>query len=107
MTQEEAQETEIKYKITPTSHFNVESTKKEWNLEIHLPGVDKSKIKFRVLPKYFDLSATRDNAHYSLSGHFPWEVDIDTVKGDYEEGLLYITGKIKNPMDDAYRIKLE
>ncbi len=106
MTQEKQTEKGLKYKITPMSYFNVESSKREWNLEIHLPGVDKSKIKFRVLPNYFDLEAIRDNAHYSLSDHFPWEVDVDTVKGTYEEGLLYINGKIKNPMDDAYKIEL-
>ena len=106
MTSEKEKSNNIKYQITPTSHFNFDSTKKQWNLEIHLPGVDKSKVKFRVLPKYFDLEAIRDEARYSLSGHFPWEVDVESVKGDYEEGLLYMTGKVKNLMDDAYKIEL-
>ena len=106
MSEKSEKKTEIKYKITPTSHFNYESSKKEWNLEVHLPGVDKSKVKFRVLPSSFDMEAFRDQAQYSLHGHFPWEIDVNSVNGTYENGLLYLTGKVKNPLDDAYQLQV-
>ena len=106
MSEAQAKSSEIKYQITPTSHFDYDTKKKTWNLEVHLPGVDKAKVKFRVLPGYFDLEAVRDQARYSLSGHFPWGVDVDSVSGSYENGRLYITGKVKNPLDDAFELKL-
>ncbi|WP_371805976.1 Hsp20/alpha crystallin family protein [Candidatus Lokiarchaeum ossiferum] len=107
MSEKSTDKPEIKYQITPTSHFNYENLKKEWNLEVHLPGVDKSKVKFRVLPTLFDLEAIRDQAQYSLHGHFPWEIDVDSVSGKYENGLLYISGKVKNPLDDAFHLQVK
>ena len=105
--QSENNQPEVKYHIRPNRHFDYNSKTKEWNLEVHLPGVKKENIKFRVLPTYFDLEAIRDDVKYSLSGHFPWDVNVDEVKGSYENGLLYIKGKIKDPMDDAFSINLE
>ncbi|MHA1767797.1 MAG: Hsp20/alpha crystallin family protein [Promethearchaeota archaeon] len=103
----EEKEEKIKYRIRPTRYFSFDAEKKEWELEIHLPGVKKADIKFRVLPNLYDLKAQRGEALYSLTQYFPWDIDTNSVKANYENGLLIVNGKIRDPMADAVSIKLE
>ena len=44
---------------------------------------------------------------YTLSRYFPWKIDVDSVKGSYENGLLNLTGKIADPMDNAVDLHIE
>jgi HSP20 family molecular chaperone IbpA len=103
---EEKKETTIKYKIRPTHYFNRDS-KDEWELEVLLPGIEKSAIEFKVLKDVYFLKATRDQALYAISEYFPFEVDVKTIKAKYENGLLRVTGKVKDPLADAVKIELE
>ena len=98
---------EIRYRIRPRRYFNFDAEDKEWNLEIHLPGVEKSEIKLRILPNLYDLKAYRGEVMYSLTQYFPWNIENESVKADYENGLLMISGKMRDPMADAIPIKLE
>lgn len=94
------------YRINPTHYLRYDGETRDWDLEVHLPGVAKEHVKFKVLPDAFFLEATRDKAIYELSEYFPFEIDVGSVKGKYENGLLSITGKIKDAMDDATAIKI-
>jgi HSP20 family molecular chaperone IbpA len=38
----------IRYKIRPKRYFNFDAEEMEWELEVHLPGVQKSEIKLRI-----------------------------------------------------------
>ena len=98
---------EIRYRIRPRRYFNFDAEDKEWTLEIHLPGVEKSEIKLRILPNLYDLKAYRGEVMYSLTQYFPWNIETESVKTDYENGLLMISGKMRDPMADAIPIKLE
>jgi len=98
---------DIKYRIRPRRYFNFDAEEKEWELEIHLPGVEKSEIKLRILPNLYDLKANRGEVMYSLTQYFPWNIETDSVKANYENGLLMVSGKIRDPMADAVPIKLE
>ena len=98
---------EIRYRIRPRRYFNFDAEDKEWTLEIHLPGVEKSEIKLRILPNLYDLKAYRGEVMYSLTQYFPWNIETESVKTDYENGLLMISGKMRDPMADAISIKLE
>ena len=100
-------EQEIRYKIRPKRFFNFDAEEKEWELEIHLPGVQKSEIKLKILPNLYDLKAYRGEALYSLTQYFPWNIETDSVKAEYKNGLLIVSGKIRDPMADAVPIKLE
>ncbi len=98
---------EIRYRIRPKRYFNFDAENKEFTLEVHLPGVEKSEIKLRILPNLYDLKAYRGEVMYSLTQYFPWNIEAESVKADYENGLLIISGKIRDPMADAVPIKLE
>jgi len=96
----------IRYFIRPTHYFNYDGEKREWNLEIHLPGVNKANITAKFLPDAFLIEAVRDQAKYRMYEYFPFEIDTDSVKANYENGLLYVSGKIQDPLAKAHDIKL-
>ena len=104
---QEVEEPEFKYRICPTSYFNFNPKTKQWTLEIHVPGVDKEKISLKVLPNQVFFEGQRDAAMYTLSRYFPWKIDVDSVKGEYLNGLLNLTGKLADPMKNAVALTIE
>ena len=75
-------------------------------IEIHLPGVEKSEIKLKFLKDAYIMEARRGKALYKLSEYVPFEIDKDSISANYENGLLEISGKIKDPMAEAVDIAL-
>jgi HSP20 family molecular chaperone IbpA len=103
---EQKQEPQL-YRMLPNVYSDFDAVSKEFSYEIHLAGVKKENVKFRVLPDLFDLQAKRDEQIvYNLTDYFPYEVDTESVKATFENGLLRFTGKVKDPMKDAVEIKL-
>jgi len=102
-----AQEAQVKYHITPTHYLEFDDDGKEWTLEIHLPGVAKENIKFKALPDAYFLEARREVALYSVSEYFPFDVDVSSISGKYNDGLLIVKGKVKDPLAEAVNIKLD
>ena len=103
----EPEKPEIKYRICPTNYFNYNPKNKQWTLEIHVPGVNKDHISLKVLPNRVFFEAQRDVAMYTLSRFFPWKIDVDSVKGSYENGLLTLTGLLADPLKSAVLLKIE
>ena len=101
------QDDEIRYRIRPTRYLNYDCAENTWNMEFHLPGVDKNNIDLKFLNNAYALKARRDQALYHNSEYLPFEIDEKTIEADYSNGLLYVKGHIKDPMDDAVEIKLE
>ena len=99
-------ENKIKYRIRPRRYFDYSCKDKTWELEIHLPGVKKSEIKLKFLNEGYVMEARRGQALYRLSEYVPFEIDKDSISADYENGLLEIQGKIKDPMAEAVEINL-
>ncbi len=97
---------DIKYHIHPTYFFDYDDEENTWEIEINLPGVKKKNVSFKVLDDAFQLLAVRDQALYHLEESLPCLIDRKSVEGKYENGLLKIKGKIKNPMEDAVKIEL-
>jgi HSP20 family protein len=98
----------IPYRISPTFYLNLNSEKEEWEVEIHLPGVKKESIEIKVLEDLIHLEAKQSERRtYCATEAFPFKVNPDTVKAQYENGLLKIQGKIKNPLDEAVDVKIQ
>ena len=98
----------IQYRITPTTYSTFDPKSGELKLEIHLPGVKKENIRLKVLPDLYDLTAKRDeSAFYASSEYFPYDVIPDTLQAQYENGMLLIKAKVKNPLDEAIQVKID
>jgi len=96
------------YNITPNyySSFNINEESLEY--EIHLPGVKKENIKLKILRDMFDLKAEIDeSSKYSLSLYFPYDIDENSIEASYENGLLKFKAGLRDPLKEAYDLKLE
>lgn len=99
-------ESQIKYRVRPTRYVNYDCADNTWEIEFHLPGVKKEEIDIKFLNNAYSLEAKRDAALYHASEYLPFEINLDSIKADYNNGLLHVNGKIKDPMEDAVEIKL-
>ena len=104
---EEEKQPKVKYRIRPTRYINYDVSENKWELEFHLPGVNKKNINLRFLKDAYALEAKRGEAVYHASEYLPFDIDQNSIEADYNNGLLYVSGKIRDPMDDAFEIKLE
>ena len=96
----------LKYKIRPKRYFNYDCAAHTWELELHLPGVAKDKVTFKVMKDSYSLEAIKDQAIYTTREYLPFEIDMDSVNAEYTDGLLSVSGHIKDPLADAVEIKL-
>jgi len=103
---EERKENEILYRIQPHHAWSVDYDTNDWLLEVELPGVQKDKVKIRYLEDFYELRATRDKVEYVLADYFPFDIDLKSVTGKFNQGLLTITGKIRDPLAEAVEVKL-
>ncbi len=116
MSEEQSQELEksktekpkkdIRYHIHPTHFFSYDDDERTWELEINLPGIKKENVDLKFRKDAFQLLATRDNAQYHLEECLPFDIKKDSIEAEYRDGLLYVKGKLKDPMEDAVEIKL-
>jgi len=103
---ESKKDEEIYWRMRPYYSADFDPETGEYNARVELPGVPKDHVKLRLLPDMFDLRATRQHTQYLLTEYFPYEMDVNSVEARYENGLLLIKGKFKDPLDSAVDIKL-
>jgi HSP20 family molecular chaperone IbpA len=98
----------IKYRLFPTYYLNMNSENNEFELEVHLPGVRKDKINIKFLEDMFNIEAEQsDTRYYCLTESLPFLVNVNSIKANYDNGLLRIIGSVKNPLDEAVDVKIE
>ncbi len=107
MEEKKSKGDETWYQIRPTYYSNFNSDEREFECEIHLPGVKKDDVKLRVLPELFDVKAKREHVLFTLTEYFPCELDVNSIKAKYENGLLQLKAKIRDPLEDAVDIPLQ
>jgi len=107
MQETKVKEDEAWYQIRPTYYSNFDTSAGEFECEVHLPGVGKDDVKLRVLPELFDLKAKREHVLFTLTEYFPCECDINSLDAKYENGLLRLRAKIRNPLESAVDIPLQ
>jgi len=103
---EKANDEDIYWRIRPNYSADFDNETGEYNARVELPGVPKDHVKLRVLPDLFDLRATRQHTQYLLTEYFPYEMDVNSIEAKYENGLLLIKGRFKDPMESAVDIQL-
>jgi len=104
LSEEESQENED-FWLKPARYWNF-GEDGQWEIEIHIPGVKKDQIKLKILSELYDLKAKRGNVNYTLTEYFPYIIHPESIEARYDNGLLYIKGKKKDPLDDAIEIKI-
>jgi HSP20 family molecular chaperone IbpA len=107
MTESQSSKEELWYSIRPTFYTNLNSINREFTCEIHLPGVDKENVKLKVLPELFDLKAQREHVLYTLTEYFPAQIETEGLETKYENGLLTMKAKLRDPLADAVDIPLQ
>lgn len=78
----------------------VSSTDKEVKVSVELPGVSKEQIKIDANENQVDIKTDDPKRRYHEVIDLPAEVDIDSVKSTFTNGLLEITFN-KKSMDKA------
>jgi len=102
----EKRKDEIYWRIRPHHLIDFDCETGEFEARVELPGVPKENVKLRILPDLFDINATHKHTLYAITEYFPYVVNIDSVQGKYEHGLLSIKGKFKDKLADAVEINL-
>ena len=97
---------EDKLKMAADVCSYVDEDKQQINLEICVPGVKKSAINLKMRDDSYSLFATRDDFDYVAAAAFCCPVDSKKAKASYKDGTLKVTVPLKDPMKDAYVVKI-
>lgn len=68
-----------------------------WRTIVELPGVKKQEIKLTTSNNYMNCEATSKDRKYRCKVDFDRQIDPETVKAMFNNGLLTVTVKDKSP----------
>lgn len=106
MEEKKDEESEIYYRAYPDMRRRINYSDRIVEFEISMPGVRKENIELKALPTWFSLKATRGHMEYNANQAFGREIIPEKTTAKYDNGLLKIVAKIKDPMSDAKQIQL-
>jgi len=100
-----AEEKEYQYRVAP--RYGVWTEEDKLLIQVALPGVHKEDIQMKALKDYFTLRATRDDILYSLDLEFGIDIEPESTKAEYNEGLLRVEMKRYKPLDHAFIVPIQ
>jgi len=100
-----ADESVYSYRITP--RYGVWTEEDKIVIQVALPGVHKESIQMKALKDYFTLRATRDDILYSLELEFGIDIEPESTKAEYKEGLLRVEMKRFKPLEHAFNVPIQ
>ncbi len=103
---EQEEDYEPIYRVYPDIYRDVDHEKGKITLEIALPGVKKENISVKALPTWVHLDAKRERIEYSANQDWGAEIVPEKTQAKYDNGLLQIIAKIKDPFEDAVKVQL-
>ena len=79
-----------------------------WNVIVDLPGIKKENISISATNSYINLEATSKKRKYKHKVDFDQEIDPESVKAKFNNGILQITVNPKTPIkSEEKKISIE
>jgi len=75
--------------------IDISTTDNEVKLVAEMPGISKERIKIDVYDKYVEIKSEDPNRKYHKKIEVPEDIDIDSAKSKYNNGVLEINFKKK------------
>lgn len=87
--------------------IQVDTTAKEIKIIAEMPGVSKEKIKIDAYDKYVEIKSEDPNRKYHKTIEVPEDIDIDSGKSRYNNGIVEIRFKKKEQTKKGKNINIE
>ena len=71
--------------------IDISSTDKEVKIVAEMPGISKEKIKIDAYDKYVEIKSEDPNRKYHKTIEVPDDIDIESARSNYNNGVLEIT----------------
>ena len=88
----------------PKMFSEIDADLKNYNIEIHLPGISKDKIKLKLKENLIYVSGEGDSVKYVGYYTIRCPIDLEDAKATYKEGLLKIHAPLKVLLKDVKNI---
>ena len=75
--------------------IDISSTDKEVKIVAEMPGISKEKIKIDAYEKYVEIESEDPNRKYHKTIEIPDDIDIESARSNYNNGVLEINFKKK------------
>jgi len=75
--------------------IDISSTDNEVRIVAEMPGISKEKIKVNAYDKYVEIKSEDPNRKYHKKIEVPEDIDIESARSNYNNGVLEITFKKK------------
>ncbi len=75
--------------------IDISSTDNEVRIVAEMPGISKEKIKVNAYDKYVEIKSEDPNRKYHKKIEVPDDIDIESARSNYNNGVLEITFKKK------------
>jgi HSP20 family protein len=84
---------------TPFYDIVMDEKNNELNVIVELPGVDKEKVSVNATPESVEVEAEGSGRRYAIDIPLDLQIDPETAKATFNNGILQVTFKLKRYRD--------
>ncbi|MHA1754578.1 MAG: archaeal heat shock protein Hsp20 [Candidatus Odinarchaeia archaeon] len=85
----------------------IDKEKKTFTLTAEIPGVDKKDISISVADGKVKIKSTTKGREFEKEIPLEAQIDPESIKASYKNGILEISAKIKEETDNEFTVKIE